>query len=134
LTNFAKDFSGKHDRSEELQQLLAEFRNPIQDFYTKDINLYAQDAWKATRKLTVNYGIRYEKAFLPQPPMQDANYAQTGFIHSPNNNFAPRLSLAYSLNDRPSSAPDGHVPRPLLGRRHAGTVIIGNALYQTSIS
>jgi outer membrane receptor protein involved in Fe transport len=135
LTNFAKDFTGNTAGAKNYSSFSQNFGNPIQDFYTKDINLYAQDAWKATRNLMVNYGLRYEKTFLPQPPMQDANYAATGFIHSPNKTFAPRLSLAYSLNDKTViRAGWGMFHARFLGDGMQELVIIGNALYQTSIS
>ena len=135
LTNFAKDFTGNTTAAKNYSSFSQTFGNAIQDFYTKDINLYAQDTWKASRKLTVNYGVRYEKTFLPQPPMQDANYAATGFIHSPNKDFAPRVSLAYSLNDKTVvRAGWGMFYARFLGDGMQELVIIGNALYQTSIS
>jgi outer membrane receptor protein involved in Fe transport len=135
LTNFAKDFTGNTTGLKDYSSFSQEFGNPIQDFHTKDINLYAQDTWKLAPRFTLNYGLRYEKTFLPQPPMQDPNYPQTGLIHSPNKDFAPRVSLSYSLNDKTViRAGWGTFYARFLGDGMQELVIIGNALYQTSIS
>jgi hypothetical protein len=74
--------------------------NPILDFTTRDIGLFVQDQFRATQKLTINYGIRYEYANLPQPSQVNPAYPQTGVINSPKNNWAPRLGLAYALNEK----------------------------------
>src|SRR5205807_7123189 len=52
------------------------------------------------KRLTANYGLRYEYAVLPQPPITNPAYPQTGTIPSAKHNFAPRLGMAYSLNDK----------------------------------
>ena len=36
--------------------------NPIKNLRTTDINLYVQDTWKLSKKVTFSYGLRYEKA------------------------------------------------------------------------
>ncbi len=52
--------------------------------------LYAQDQWRATKKLTVNYGLRWDLDHMP-PQYFDTYYK----------NFGPRAGVAYSLlNDR----------------------------------
>ncbi|MBM3757436.1 MAG: TonB-dependent receptor [Acidobacteria bacterium] len=74
--------------------------NPILDFTTRDLGLFVQDQFRATQKLTINYGVRYEYANLPQPSQVNPAYPQTGVINSPKNNWAPRLGIAYALNDK----------------------------------
>ena len=32
---------------------------PVQDIHGLDLQCYAQDTWKATRRLTLNYGMRF---------------------------------------------------------------------------
>ncbi len=82
-------------------------------------SFYGQDQWQLTRKLTVNYGARYE--FYP-PPTRDhegifrfdgslpanANVIAGGVNGNPNSAFTnvghglvvPRLGLAYRLTDK----------------------------------
>ena len=134
LTNFAKDFSGNTTGAKDYSSFSQAFGNPIQDFRTSDINLYAQDTWKVSRRFTLNYGLRYEKTFLPQPTVTDPNYPATGNIPGYSKDFAPRISMSYSLNDRT-------VIRAGYGiyyARYLGdgidTLFLGNGRYQTTIS
>jgi hypothetical protein len=88
---------------------------------------YLQDNWKITRKLTLNYGLRYEiyapryeahsnlASFSPTLPNPAAGgilgaieYLGSGtnrsglhsFANTDYHNFGPRLGLAYALNDK----------------------------------
>lgn len=76
---------------------------------------YVQDDWRVSPRLTLNLGLRYEFA----TPQWDANNKLTNFdpatrtllqakdgsiydralVHPDMNNFAPRLGLAYSIDD-----------------------------------
>jgi hypothetical protein len=100
VTCFALDFTSPTPGPSHYSSYLQAFGNPIVDTVIPDIAWYAQDVFKVNRKLTVNYGIRYEKAFLPQPTTSNPFYPQTGVIHQSNKNFAPRVGFAYSINDR----------------------------------
>ncbi len=78
---------------------------------------FAQDSWRITKKLTINYGLRWE-IYRPQFVNEDGN---GGFLNSttgeimvagqngvgrdlnvtaPWTNFAPRLGIAYQLNSK----------------------------------
>jgi hypothetical protein len=45
-------------------------------------------------------GVRFEKPELPKAKWTNPSYYQTSVINSPNIDFAPRVSIAYRLNDK----------------------------------
>ena len=71
---------------------------------------YAQDSWRVTPKLTLDVGLRYDfysvvrerdgnaKPFF----IEENNFSQDAdnFYDADTNNFAPRLSAAYEINER----------------------------------
>ncbi len=100
VTTFAQDFTSPAAGPSHYSTYSQVFGNPIVDTHITDLAFYAQDTWKATKNLTLNYGVRYERALLPQPTTVNPNYPQTGKIPETTKDFAPRLGLAYSLNDK----------------------------------
>jgi Carboxypeptidase regulatory-like domain/TonB dependent receptor len=100
VSTFAQDFTSPAAGPSHYSSYAQVFGNPIIDTQISDMGFYAQDTWKISRKLTANYGMRYEYSVLPQPPITNPNYPQTGVIPSAGKNFAPRVGLAYSLGDR----------------------------------
>ncbi|HXG83982.1 MAG TPA: TonB-dependent receptor, partial [Pyrinomonadaceae bacterium] len=92
------------------------FGDPVSRIKNTPISFFAQDTWKATRRLTINYGIRYDveltETIAPvgvNDPLsrinlsagdilaaQDAVGVQQGFPRD-KNNFAPRFGFAYDL-------------------------------------
>ncbi len=73
---------------------------------------FVLDKWEATRKLTINYGIRYELptvAYTINGVATELNPQQTAFVGGtpgfrftgPNHtDWAPRLGIAYRINDK----------------------------------
>ncbi len=81
------------------------------EFQKRDF-FYVQDTWRATQKLTVNYGLRYELYFpesvngkgngsllnLSTGYLQVAGYGNVGSnmnYHLPSNTYNPRIGVAY---------------------------------------
>ncbi|MCS7025456.1 MAG: TonB-dependent receptor [Bryobacteraceae bacterium] len=99
ITAFAQDLvnldGGK--RWQSYSQAFGPFRTSI---FVRDFNFYVQDQWRLTKRLTLNYGLRYEFAQFAQPAVFNPHYPETGRINEPTRNFAPRFGLAWSLNDK----------------------------------
>jgi hypothetical protein len=98
VTDFALDFSRNTTGSKHWQSFQQTFGIPTVDATIRDYGFYAQDQFRVTHNLILNYGLRYEYAQLPQPTVVNPDYPQTGQIHSSKLNFAPRVGLAYSFD------------------------------------
>jgi hypothetical protein len=61
-------------------------------------NFFVQDDWKATRRLKLSYGLRYD---LYVPPRADASspYPASRKFNQDRNNLAPRFGLVYALRE-----------------------------------
>jgi hypothetical protein len=64
-------------------------------FWHRLVNFYAQDQWKASTRLTVTAGLRYDLDLFPSA----ADVRVTGPMNATNfGDFQPRLGIAYALN------------------------------------
>lgn len=133
LTNFAKDFSGNTTGAKSYSNFQQAFGNPIRSMRTTDLALYVQDVWKATKNLTVNYGVRFEDAWLPQPAMRNADWPLTGSIPSGKKRWAPRLSLAYALGQKTVVRAGYGVFYARFHGNGLDTLWLGNGAYQPTI-
>jgi outer membrane receptor protein involved in Fe transport len=135
FTNFALDFSGNTTGARRWQSYSQSFGNPVVDFTVKDYGLFAQDSWRVTPALTLNYGIRYDYSALPQPKVTNPDYPATGHINEPGKNFAPRIGLAYSFNNSRTVLRAGY--GIFYARFHTAMVenlFVANGVYQKTIS
>ena len=85
--------------------------NPERTVYVNAFNLYFSDAWQLTKKLTFNYGLRYEffgplhnsdkdlAVFTPSKGLQIQGAGIDSIFPADKNNFAPRLGFAYQWKD-----------------------------------
>jgi hypothetical protein len=97
ITAFAQDLTNL-DGGKRWQSYSQAFGPFLTRVFTRDFNFYAQDQWRATRGLTINYGLRYEFAQFAQPARANPDYPQTGHINEPRKNFAPRVGISYAFN------------------------------------
>ncbi len=71
-----------------------------------EYGFFVQDDWRATPKLTVNVGLRYDYQRIAKPPIQNPNAAllaagfDTGFQPKDKNNFAPRFGVSYAFDEK----------------------------------
>ena len=67
-------------------------------FTSPTYSFFAQDQFRATQRLTLNYGARYDLQVLPQPTVCNHDVLLTCKIPYSRNNIVPRLGFAYSLD------------------------------------
>ena len=76
------------------------FGNPIADYRINELAWYVNDQWKVSPKLTVNLGVRWDKSMSMTFPVVNPAWPETGYIHTPNHDFSPRVGMAYRINDK----------------------------------
>jgi outer membrane receptor for ferrienterochelin and colicin len=76
---------------------------PFSEFTVSEWAVYAQDEWKPVPRLTVTAGVRYDRESFGDAPArvfsaENAFGLETGFAPIDNDNWSPRLALAYDLD------------------------------------
>lgn len=72
--------------------------NPELEYSSDFINFFAQDDWKVTQRLKLNFGVRYDLYLIPDGD-PSAPLAPSRTFNIDKNNFAPRLGFVYSLRE-----------------------------------
>jgi len=74
------------------------------DFYNNDYAGFFEDSWKASSRLTLNMGLRYDVSTIPQPPQPNTltslTTLYTSTINIPKDQFAPRIGAAWQITPK----------------------------------
>lgn len=96
---------------------------------------FGQDDWRATRNLTLNFGVRYDLQTYQQPSVTNTDALaagiNTGIIHQDKNNIAPRLGFAWTpFNDSTTVVRGGY------GVFYGNTpsILVGTALSNNGVN
>ncbi len=98
-------------------------------------NFFVQDDWKLTRRLKINYGLRYDLYQIPEADASSLFPASQKF-NVDTNNLAPRLGFVYALREgsRPTilrAAAGIYYDQPLLAMYQRALQNNGNARFFT---
>ena len=100
-------------------------------FSTTDVALFAQDGWRVSRRLTANYGLRYDYQQNPDPTAPNPAIPETQSINSWTGGIGPRVGLAYDVHG------DGRTVARLTWGAYYGRTpngMLQNALAQTGLA
>jgi hypothetical protein len=130
ITSFARDFTENTTGAKNYTTFTQAFGNPIHHFRTSDMNYYVQDTWKISPQFTLNLGLRYERAWLPQPTTPIPTIRRRLYCAVPS---LRRALLVPFTEDKSRAAGYGIYYARIHGNM-LDTLFLGNGLYQTSIS
>lgn len=134
FTSFALDFSGNASGARRWQTYSQRFGNELYDETIRDYDFFAEDQFRFNSNVTLNYGLRYEYASLPQPKQPNPEYPDSGRIPSVRTNLAPRLGVAMGFNRSRSVVRAGY--GIFHARYHSGVIATffqENGAYQQSV-
>ena len=58
---------------------------------------FAQDQWRATRRISLNYGLRYDYQRLPRPFAPNPAIPETQQLNSDRRDWGPRVGVGFAL-------------------------------------
>ncbi|HEX4068361.1 MAG TPA: carboxypeptidase regulatory-like domain-containing protein [Acidobacteriaceae bacterium] len=70
---------------------------PGLDFTTGDYAVFAQDEWKAFRRLSLTLGVRWDYESFPGAQLANPLLSQTSHLNDPADNIAPRIGFAFDV-------------------------------------
>lgn len=134
VSQFAEDYSNNFANARNWSTYTQTFGNPSVDYTIREIGFYGEDQWRASQKLTLTLGLRYDRSFAPTPTVVNPDWPQTGTIHTGPLDLSPRIGIAYRLNDKTVIRGGfGTFFARLVGGM-IDNVLTGQGLYQTSIT
>ena len=102
--------AGRHRNAYGYTQYQESFGDSETSLQSTYWNFFLQDDWKTTRRLKINYGLRYDLYVVPDANESSPLLASRKF-NIDKNNFAPRFGFVYALREG---------TRPLVLRAGAG--------------
>lgn len=96
FSNLANYLATRDQGANLYQQATFQFGDNNVDNRYNFLSLFAQDEWRLSPRLTVNYGVRYQLIHWPGLD-KAAPYVYSRSIPTSKLDFAPRLSVTYSL-------------------------------------
>jgi hypothetical protein len=79
-------------------QYVEAFGDPNIEYRSLFLHFFAQDDWKVTPRLKINYGLRYDVYDVPEA-RQDSPLALSRDFNVDKNNLAPRFGIVYGLRE-----------------------------------
>jgi hypothetical protein len=76
------------------------FGSPVQNYRMNEMAWYVTDSWKVSPRFTVNLGLRWDKSMSLTLPYPNPAWPQTGYLHTPNKDFAPRVGASYRVDNK----------------------------------
>jgi hypothetical protein len=134
--NSYADFTNKTPASFTQAFAGANTDGPLTKPNVNETAFYIQDSWRATSRLTLNYGLRYDLFAYAQPSVKNPDPTlaawnlDTSRINRDTNNWGPRFGFAYKVNSSGSTLIRGGYGM-YYGRTPA--IMTGTALSQNGI-
>ncbi len=135
LTAFATDFSANTTSKRSYADFSQTLGTAASTVNTTALGVYLQGSWKPTRKLTVTYGLRWDKTKIPTPPKYNTAYFETNVINSLPIRTRLRASVqrAYLWNEKTIvRASVGEYFQPFTGDL-LNALYTQNGVYQNSL-
>lgn len=96
LTAFANDLGGINQKNYE--SFMQGFGDPSSAPWVRERNVWAQDTYRMTSRITIVGGVRWDHFKVSQPTPSPTSFFNTGAIAAPNVDWAPRVGVAFQAD------------------------------------